>query len=221
MKNTNENRREFLKKLSLSSAVLPLLTNCQNSARAQKTTDETLSAIRKNALDPAQHNWCGASGAPGSVNWRAFLAEKTDAGEPLIISGTVFQKDGATPVPNVLIYAYHTNAEGFYGRGNGEPQHGKHRGWMLTDACGRYEFQTIKPGSYPSRDDPAHIHFTLTGADFKEDWIDSIWFEGDARITPEIRKKQLTGRGGFNSTVRIEKSAAGILYGRRDIRLMS
>lgn len=139
----------------------------------------------------------------------------------MIISGTVFQKDGATPAPNVLIYSYHTNAKGIYGRGNGEPQHGKHRGWMLTDARGRYEFQTIKPGSYPSRDNPAHIHFTLTGVDFKEDWIDSIWFENDSLIMPEIKRKQLTGRGGFNSIVKLEKNAAGILSGRRDIRLLS
>jgi protocatechuate 3,4-dioxygenase beta subunit len=188
MKNSTENRREFLKKLSLSPAVLPLLGNCRNSAQAQKTTDEILNAIRKHALDPAQCNWCGASGVPGGVNWKTFLAEKTDDGEPLVISGTVFQKDGVTPAPNVLIYAYHTNAKGFYGRSSDEPQHGKHRGWMLTDARGRYEFQTIKPGFYPSRDNPAHIHFTLTGVDFKEDWIDSIWFENDSLITPEIKK---------------------------------
>ena len=62
----------------------------------------------------------------------------------MIISGTVFQTDGKTPAPNTLIYLYHTDMYGIYGRGS-EHKHGRFRGWMLTDAKGKYEFRSIRP----------------------------------------------------------------------------
>lgn len=217
----DENRREFLQRLTLAALAFPVLISCKASASAQTSSKDVLNLIRKNAVLPKDcGNWCGSAyEAPDDVSWRAVLASEKDEGEPLIISGTVFQNDGATPAPNVLVYAYHTNAKGYYGRGNGEHPHGKHHGWMLTDRAGRYEFRTIKPAQYPRRDTPAHIHFTLAGINFKEDWIDDIWFEGDNLITPEITRKQLIGKGGFNSILKLEKDANEVLCGRRDIRL--
>jgi protocatechuate 3,4-dioxygenase, beta subunit len=211
----NENRREFLQRAAFVTASIPFLSNC---ATAQKSLSE-LELIKKNAVISSICNWCGAIGVPDDVSSKAVLAEAKDEGEPLFISGTVYEKDGKTPAPNVLIYAYQTNAKGYYGRGNGEHPHGKHHGWMLTDNLGRYKFNTIKPAQYPLRDTPAHIHFTLTGVSFKEYWIDDIWFEGDDLITPTITKKQMTGRGGFNSILKLEKNTDGILHGVRNIKL--
>ena len=219
MNQNMENRREFLKRATLAAVAVPFLVNCKTGTLAQKSEDDLLSSIKKNAVVPGSCNWCGANGAPAGVSWKTALADEKDAGEPLLISGTIFEKDGTTPAPNVLVYAYHTNAEGFYGRGGGEHPHGRHHGWMLTDKKGRYAFRTIKPAPYPGRDTPAHIHFTLTGVSFKEDWIDDIWFEGDELITPEIKKKQLSGKGGFQPIVKLEKNADGIWKATRDIRL--
>ena len=217
----DENRRKFLQRLGLTALAFPVLLSCKDTASAQTSNKDVLNLIRKKAvLHKDCDNWCGSAlEAPDNVSWKAVLAEEKDEGEPLIISGTVFQIDGVTPAPNVLVYAYHTNASGYYGRGNGEHPHGKHHGWMLTDQKGRYEFRTIKPAQYPKRDTPAHIHFTLAGVNFKEDWIDDIWFEGDNLITPEITRKQLIGKGGFNSILKLEKDQNGILHGRRDIQL--
>lgn len=217
---SNENRREFLQRAMLLTASIPFFIENQN-VFAQTSSKEILNLMRKNADSPKDcGNWCGsANEAPDNVSSKATLADKKDEGEPLIISGTVYEKDGKTPAPNVLIYAYHTNAKGFYGRGNGEHPHGKHHGWMLTDKLGCYEFRTIKPAPYPIRDTPAHIHFTVTGVNFKEYWIDDIWFAGDDLITPEIKKKQLTGRGGFDPIVQLKKDANGFLEAKRDIQL--
>ncbi len=221
MNQSNENRREFLQRLSFAALAFPVLLSCKNDTLAQKSNKDILNLMRKNADVPKDcERWCGAAnGAPDDVSWKAVLADEKDEGEPLIISGTVFETDGKTPAPNILIYAYHTNAKGFYGRGVGEHPHGKHHGWMMTDAQGWYEFRTIKPAQYPIRDTPAHIHYTLTGVNFKEYWIDDIWFEGDDLITAEIKKKQLTGRGGFNSILKPEKGVNDILRGVRDIKL--
>ena len=221
MTQSNENRREFLQRLSLFGLALPVLLNCRSDARAQKSSKDVLELMRKNAVVPEDcDRWCGAAHeAPDDVSSKAALAGEKDAGEPLVVSGTVFETDGTTPAPNILIYAYHTDAKGFYGRGRSEHPHGKHHGWMLTDARGRYELRTIKPAQYPVRDTPAHIHYTLTGVNFREYWIDDVWFEGDNLITPEIKRKQLSGRGGFNPILKLEKGADGILRGVRDIRL--
>lgn len=215
----NENRREFLQRTMILTASFPFLANCD--IFAQSSSKDILSQIRKIANPPNDcDNWCGsAHEAPDNVSSKTVLADKNDEGEPLIISGTVYEKDGKTPASNVLIYAYHTNAKGYYGRAKIDHPHGKHHGWMLTDNRGHYQFRTIKPAQYPVRDTPAHIHFTLAGVSFKEYWIDDIWFEGDNLITLEIKKKQMTGRGGFNPILSLDKGTDGVLHGVRNIKL--
>jgi len=214
----NENRREFLKQISLAAVAVPFLLNCKSSTLAQNSDESMLSLIKKNANTSPAVNWCGAIDAPDNVSWKTALSKKSDKDEPMIISGTVFQSDGKTPAPNILIYFYHTDIEGYYGRGNGEIRHGHFRSWMLTGANGRYEFSSIKPAPYPNRTQAAHIHMTLTGKNFKEDSIDSILFEGDKFISAEERN--LAGKkGGFNPILKLGKGADGILRGVRDIQL--
>jgi protocatechuate 3,4-dioxygenase beta subunit len=212
-----ENRRSFLKQATLAALALPFLINCKSDALAQKNENELLSLIKKNAA-PAGSEGMGAKNVPDNVSWKTALAKKSESDEPLIISGTVYQKDGETPAPGVLIYFYHTDGEGYYGRGGGEPKHGHFQGWMLTDARGRYEFSSIKPAVYPVRKFAAHVHMTITGKNFREDWIDAVLFEGDRLISAQERE-QAGKRGGFNPILKLEKGAEGILRGTRDIRL--
>lgn len=212
MSKSNENRREFLQRVSLIAA-LPFIVNCKKVAADEF---DTLSLIKQNAISPT-NEWSGAFDAPANVSWKTILSKDSDQGEKMIISGTVFEADGKTTAPNVLIYLYHTDSEGFYGR-NGEHRHGRFRGWMLTDAKGRYEFQTIKPAPYPGRSFAAHIHTTITTKDLKEDWIDNYLFEGDKLISAKEREE--AGRkGGFNPILTLEKETGGIWQARRDIQL--
>ena len=57
-------------------------------------------------------------------------------------------------------------------------------GRAVTDANGRYEFLTIKPGAYPWANHenawrPAHIHFSLFGRAFTQRLVTQMYFPGD------------------------------------------
>ncbi|MCB0382252.1 MAG: hypothetical protein KDD05_02800 [Psychroserpens sp.] len=164
--------------------------------------------------------WCGAKDKPDNITWESIIADETVPGERLIMEGTIYKKDGKTPAENVLVYAYHTNNEGFYVKkgnetGNGV-RHGFLRGWAKTNSDGRYRFYTIKPAPYPNHLEPAHIHMTLMGDDFNEYWIDATWFKGDKIITKQMTEK-LTRAGGFSNIIELIPNDKGILVGKRDI----
>ncbi len=215
MSHSDLNRREFIKSAALAGAAFPLLMSCRGNALAQQTPSE-LELIKKNAAATCD-GWCGAKDAPDSVTWKTSLAKTEDEGERMLISGTIFQADGKTPAPGILIYLYHTDVHGIYGRA-GEPKHGRHRGWMLTGAEGRYEFSSIRPASYPDSTIPQHVHMTLTGKDRKEDWIDSIWFADDKFVT-QVTRREISGKGGFDPVIKMERGANGLWLGSRDIML--
>lgn len=206
-------RRRFLLEVGSALAALPLLSACSIGTVAQEESS-VLAKLRRNAL-PIGGEWSGAIEAPANVSSKTKLAVTKDDGEQIRISGTVFAADGKTPFPNALIYFYHTDKLGIYGRGN-ELKHGKYRGWLLTDEKGRYEFSSIRPASYPNSTQSQHIHMTVTTVDKREDWIDSILFEGDRFIS--ARERQDSGkRGGFQPIVKLIAGSDGIMTATRDI----
>lgn len=167
--------------------------------------------------------WCGAHEAPATLESRTTIADPDEPGRRLVLTGTVYEADGETPASGVLLYVYHTNAEGIYPTRGDEMgnarRHGYLRGWLVTDAEGRYKVYTIKPGSYPGGNEPAHIHMTVKRPGGDEEWIDSVLFEGDPKITPRIRERR-RGRGG-EGIVALEERPDGSLRARRDVILMT
>lgn len=211
-----ENRRDFLKRTTLLAAAMPFIVNCKSVTATADESSDILSLIKKNAKSAGTEGM-GAIDAPANVSPKTVLFKEADKGEKMVIWGTVFEADGKTPAPNVLIYIYHTDIEGYYGR-NGEHKHGRYRGWMLTDKTGRYSFQTIKPAPYPENRFAAHIHTTLTTQKMKEDWIDNYLFEGDTLIS--AREREEAGkRGGFQPILKLEKGTDGLWHAQRDIQL--
>ena len=212
-----ESRRDFLTRASVGLMAAPFLISCSGSTLAQKSNGDVLDRIKRNAA-PAGAEGMGAIDAPAEISWRAALANDKTEGEPMVISGTVYKPDGKTPAPETLIYLYHTDMYGIYGRA-GEPKHGKFRAWLLTDRKARYEFSSIKPASYPNSTIAAHVHMTLTTADAREDWIDSILFRGDRFIS--TREREDAGkRGGFQPIVELAKGDDGVLRANRNIQLL-
>ena len=214
MERSIESRRDFLKHASLA-LTLPLVFGCRADSSAQAKDDTLLAAIKKNARQDPRDEYWGARSAPADVSWRTKLANDADKGERILINGTIYKPDGKTLASNTLIYLYHTDVHGIYGR-DGQHRHGRYRGWMLTDEKGRYEFESILPASYPDSTIAKHIHMTLTTVDKTEESVDSILFEGDRFLTERDRA---INRGGFDPVLKMVKGSDGVLRGTRDIRL--
>ena len=141
------------------------------------------------------------------------IAALTEPGERLVITGTVYRADGRTPAPNVVVLAYHTNAKGIYPQRNDGDRRGALQGRLQTDAKGRYRIDTIRPGGYPGRRDPAHIHLVVQPHGKPEYYIDEIVFADDPR-TNAIR-----GRDGYAIVNVVKRN--GVWTGVHDIRLGS
>lgn len=173
-----------------------------------------------------------ASGAVATHCWRAeaspdlalpssiTIAPRTEPGERLIVTGRVVGMDDK-PRPGVVIFAYHTDAKGLYRthgdmpRGAADPQ--KFEGKLRTAADGTYRIDTIKPGAYPSRNNPAHIHFVIMPPGAKRQ-SDILWFDGDPLITTAMREKY--GRFGNYSPIRVTtRDADGALHCTRDFKI--
>jgi protocatechuate 3,4-dioxygenase beta subunit len=213
-----QNRRDFLKKTIIATTALPLITSCRSDAIAQKAGNDVLDEIRKNAR-PTGTEGMGAIDFPANVGPKFDLAFEKDGVALMKIGGVVYQADGRTPASNTLIYFYHTDTEGYYGRRSDEHKHGRYRGWMLTRQDGRYAFVTIRPAPYPEQRFAAHIHMTVTTPTATEDSVDSILFEGD-RLISSRERADAGKRGGFNPIVSLSKADSGpYSFATRDIRL--
>ena len=109
-------------------------------------------------------------------------------GERILVGGRVLDEN-ARPVPHALVEIWQANAAGRYPHKT--DQHDapldpnfSGAGRTLTDAQGRYQFVTIRPGEYPWRNHynawrPAHIHFSLFGRAFLTRLVTQMYFPGD------------------------------------------
>ncbi len=113
-------------------------------------------------------------------------------GERIVVHGRVLDEDGR-PVPNTLLEIWQANAAGRYVHvvevhdAPIDPNF-TGAGRAKTDAEGRYQFITIKPGAYPWGNHhnawrPAHIHFSVFGASFLSRIVTQMYFPGDPLFT--------------------------------------
>ncbi len=160
---------------------------------------------------------CGSCIAPEKLSWKTVIPPEKEPGEPLVISGRILLPDGSTPAKGFVLYVFHTDVTGYYNEKD-DASHPRLRGWMEADAEGKYEFRTIRPGAYPHRATPAHIHAHIYGPGYSERTVDDYWFEGDARINDQELEKQAK-EGGHPVIVPLKRDADGIWRGVRDIQL--
>jgi protocatechuate 3,4-dioxygenase, beta subunit len=156
----------------MKPTVILVLTACLSAVAAQEQPRDVASA-------PAQ---LASSGR---------IAPADEPGTPLVISGTVVVSDGKTPLAGAVVYAYHTDAEGYYRRKEASGDAGENeprlKGWVKTGPDGRFEFLTIKPAPYPHREVPAHVHIHAWSARYPRQWFE-LEFAGD----PLLPKQHFT-----------------------------
>lgn len=185
-------------KLSLLLLCIQLATGCYGQQKTEVSS--TAQAMKKvgGGCDGCEEMYIGMpehfSAADTSLGWY-------DQGQKLLVTGTVYQLDGRTPAPNILIYYYQTDATGQYPKRTGLDErvrhHGSIRGWIKTDEQGKYAIYTIRPASYPGRKDPAHIHVLIKepGID-NEYYLDDFVFDDDPLVFEQKKKRPFENRGG-------------------------
>jgi len=199
-----------------------ILTSCNGQPKPERKAN----AGNKSVGGPFENsNWTYLK-MPGDINAADTSPAWHGKGQRMLLTGTVYKPDGKTPAAGVLLYYYHTNTEGRYMH---DPQqkrsmapnnlgqtHGYIRGWVRTDAAGRYFIYTVRPGTYPTRDEPAHIHLTVKENDINEYYIDDVVFDDDVLLTKE-RRNRLENRCGSGIVSLVAKG--DLQTGKRDIIL--
>ena len=153
------------------------------------------------------------------LNETDTLPDFTERGQKILLRGTVFQSDGKTPAPGVVLYIYHTDETGRYrtaGQQHWGARHGSLRGWIRTNSRGAYSFYTLRPASYPGSTEPAHIHATVKEPGKTAYYIDDFLFDDDPFLTSQKRAQQ-QNRGG-NGILQFKKEG-DLQYAVRNIYL--
>ena len=138
-------------------------------------------------------------GMPMEIPSRLRLAPAGEPGVPMRITGRILDGSGRARA-GVVVYAYQTDHAGIYPRpgqqlGVDAMRHGRLRGWVRSDAQGRYAIDTIRPGSYPGEDVAEHVHMHVLEPGCFTYFINDLMFLDDPKLSAEERR-QSTGRGG-------------------------
>jgi protocatechuate 3,4-dioxygenase beta subunit len=160
--------------------------------------------------------------APPDAPFSIVIADKDEPGDRLIVTGQAL--DGTTPVAGVSVYAFHTDMQGRYAIGvNNQDAELNPRlhGMMRTDANGRYQYETIRPGSY--NNGASHVHYVVIAPGYKPRMLD-LWFEDDPvlvarrksgvpEIPPAIQKDWVAIRP-------VTRDANGIWHSTRNLEMV-
>jgi protocatechuate 3,4-dioxygenase, beta subunit len=176
-----------------------LLKSCQGQTKSNLPTQKN-TEIRKlvgGGCDGCELMYVGM---PTNINATDTSAGWSEKGQKLLVTGTVYKLDGKTPAPDVIIYYWQTDNNGYYSPRNGMDEkakrHGHIRGWVKTDENGKYALYTIKPAPYPNDNIPAHIHTSIKEPNIENEYyIDEFIFDDDKLLTSE-KRKALENRGG-------------------------
>lgn len=131
--------------------------------------------------DPTTTDILGPFYRPGAP-FKTDLIEPGTKGETLHFGGTVFGKDGKTPVNGALVEIWHCNEDGIY---DNTSDNYVYRAAAKTSADGKYRFKTIMPVPYAAGQTvirPAHIHMRISGDSGTQDLVTQIYFKGDKYI---------------------------------------
>lgn len=160
------------------------------------------------------------TGLPDRLVSVARLVAEDEPGEPLRIRGRVLDAHGR-PRAGVVVYAYQTDAAGHYPPAPQRPgaaaRHGRLHGWAISDAQGRYGFDSVRPASYPDSSVEQHVHMHVIEPGRCTYYLGDLLFDDDPRLSAAQRQAAVHAHGG-SGVVRPTGDASG-WEARRDIHL--
>jgi protocatechuate 3,4-dioxygenase beta subunit len=202
-----------------------LLISCSNEPKNIQqfvALEDTTQPAHSNGIVGGKCDGCQIMyiGMPANISAVDTSVAWNEKGQKLLVHGIVYKLDRKTPEPNVILYYWHTDNNGYYSpvphQDEKSKRHGHIRGWVKTDNEGHYAIYTIRPAPYPNGGIPAHIHVTLKEPGFNEYGIDEFLFDDDPLLTGAERKK-LENRGG-NGVLMVENKN-GMQVAERNIVL--
>lgn len=187
-------------KIIILAVLTSILSNCNGQTNAKKNQTEINTDKKKlvgGGCDGCELMYVGM---PKNIKSIDTSTGWTENGQKLLITGTVYKLGGKIPAPNVIIYYWQTDNNGYYSPKEGMDQkakrHGHIRGWVKSDENGKYSIYTIRPAPYPNDVMPAHIHTSIKEPNIDDEYyIDEFVFDDDILLTGK-KRKELENRGG-------------------------
>ncbi len=137
--------------------------------------------------------------------------------QKLKITGTIFENDGVTPAKNVMLFIHHTDENGdFELKRQNKKRYVHHRGWVKTDADGKYTFYTFVPGKYIFGNELTQILPIVKEPNKPEYKIETFLFDDDPLLTGKCRSK--VEQTNPNRILKLNKKE-GLFEAKRDIVL--
>lgn len=138
------------------------------------------------------------------------VAAPEEPGTKILVTGTVVDGAGHA-IAGAELHVYQTDASGAYTRERAMDEgHARLSGYVHTDAAGRFELRTIRPGGYPKalrlgdreRKIPAHIHIDVGASGFVPRQLQAVFADDPLLADPywqdwvkSQRHPVLTARG--------------------------
>lgn len=171
-------KREFLKRLSLSTFAFPMLMGCAeksdpiiNGSDSDATNSEDTAA--NCTLTNSETAGPYPTHSPGSLVREDIRADRT--GVLLDVELTILNKtQSCLPLEGALVDIWHCDKDGNYSEYSGFSNVSFLRGRQITDENGKVAFTTIFPGWYNGR--ATHIHLHVFNAAGKSLLISQIAF---------------------------------------------
>jgi protocatechuate 3,4-dioxygenase beta subunit len=181
--------------------------SAQSISGVQAIAPNTLFSIGQSAaqcpdgfVDPTTEGPYYKNGSPE----RTDLIEEGTAGEPITLSGRVYDKN-CNPVSGAWLDFWQADGDGNYdNRGY------KLRGHQFTDKQGRYVLRTVLPGAYPGR--TSHIHVKVARKAGGEIITSQLFF-------PRRSRNASDPIFSASMVIRLDKSENGTNRGFFDFRL--
>jgi len=181
-------------------ASMSILTSCNGQIKSN--TKQANLKTDKKKLVGGDCDGCELMyvGMPTNIKSIDTSAGWTKKGQKLLITGTVYKLGGKIPEPNVIIYYWQTDTNGYYSPKEGMDQetkkHGHIRGWVKSDKDGNYSIYTTRPAPYPNEGIPAHIHLSIKEPNIENEYYADLYFDDDPLYLKHKKKYGKLDRAG-------------------------